>query len=54
MSPQLTLALASTIRHDGNGGVTDDLADPAGLREWLRSHADQLRPTLARSTRPLA
>ncbi|MFD6415238.1 CGNR zinc finger domain-containing protein [Streptomyces sp. NPDC060194] len=31
----LALALASTIRHDGAGGVADDLADVAGLREWM-------------------
>lgn len=43
MSPQLVLALASTIRHDGDGGVADDLADPAGLAIWLRKHAELLR-----------
>lgn len=43
MSVQLTLALAGTIRHDGNGGVTDDLADAAGLARWLREHAEPLR-----------
>lgn len=43
MPQQLTLALASTIRHDGNGGVADDLADVAGLTTWLRQHADPLR-----------
>ncbi|MFB4194191.1 CGNR zinc finger domain-containing protein [Streptomyces carpaticus] len=29
------LDLASTIRHDGAGGVADDLATVAGLAEWL-------------------
>jgi predicted RNA-binding Zn ribbon-like protein len=43
MSQPLALALASTIRHDGNGGVADDLADVAGLTTWLREHADPLR-----------
>ncbi|MDO3705084.1 ABATE domain-containing protein [Micromonospora sp. C28SCA-DRY-2] len=43
MSVQLTLALAGTIRHDGNGGVTDDLADTGGLARWLRDHAEPLR-----------
>ncbi|MGS2616264.1 CGNR zinc finger domain-containing protein [Micromonospora sp. LZ34] len=43
MSVQLTLALAGTIRHDGNGGVTDDLADIAGLARWLREQAEPLR-----------
>ncbi|SCG54905.1 Conserved protein containing a Zn-ribbon-like motif, possibly RNA-binding [Micromonospora echinaurantiaca] len=43
MAVQLTLALAGTIRHDGNGGVTDDLADAAGLARWLRDQAGPLR-----------
>ncbi|QKW13325.1 MULTISPECIES: ABATE domain-containing protein [unclassified Micromonospora] len=43
MSQQLVLALASTIRHDGNGGVADDLADVAGLAAWLREQAEPLR-----------
>lgn len=30
------LELASTIRHDGEGGVTDDLATVQGLRVWIR------------------
>ncbi|MEE6307061.1 ABATE domain-containing protein [Plantactinospora veratri] len=43
MSQQLALALAGTIRHDGNGGVADDLADVAGLTGWLREQAEPLR-----------
>ncbi|MFI7081294.1 CGNR zinc finger domain-containing protein [Micromonospora sp. NPDC049903] len=43
MSQQLVLALASTIRHDGNGGVADDLADVTGLATWLREQAEPLR-----------
>ncbi|MFG1810726.1 CGNR zinc finger domain-containing protein [Streptomyces sp. NPDC049040] len=43
----LALELAVTIRHDGRGGVADDLADPAGLTRWVRSHADALRADLA-------
>ncbi|WP_328415699.1 ABATE domain-containing protein [Micromonospora sp. NBC_00389] len=43
MSPHLALALASTIRHDGNGGVADDLGDVAGLTAWLREQAEPLR-----------
>ncbi|MBN0043757.1 CGNR zinc finger domain-containing protein [Streptomyces actuosus] len=35
---RLALDLASTIRHDGNGGVADDLAGPAGLTAWVRAH----------------
>ncbi|MFJ6852082.1 CGNR zinc finger domain-containing protein [Streptomyces sp. NPDC091271] len=30
------LELASTIRHDGEGGVADDLATVQGLKDWLR------------------
>ncbi|MCL2554166.1 MAG: CGNR zinc finger domain-containing protein [Actinomycetia bacterium] len=40
----LAVALAVTIRHDGHGGVTDDLADPAGLTRWARAHAAALVP----------
>ncbi|HEY1175578.1 MAG TPA: ABATE domain-containing protein [Phytomonospora sp.] len=36
------LVLALTIRHDGDGGVADDLADVAGLAEWLSRNADVL------------
>jgi predicted RNA-binding Zn ribbon-like protein len=42
---RLALDLALTIRHDGNGGVTDDLADPAGLTEWVRAHPELLPGT---------
>lgn len=30
------LELASTIRHDGDGGVADDLATPQSTTDWLR------------------
>ncbi|WUH95078.1 ABATE domain-containing protein [Streptomyces sp. NBC_00433] len=43
----LALDLAVTVRHDGHGGVADDLADPAGLTGWVRAHADDLRADLA-------
>ncbi|MEU1677971.1 ABATE domain-containing protein [Micromonospora zamorensis] len=43
MSAQLALALASTIRHDGNGGVADDLDDIAGLTRWLHEQTEPLR-----------
>ncbi|MET9760964.1 CGNR zinc finger domain-containing protein [Streptomyces sp. NPDC006372] len=42
---RLTLDLALTIRHDGSGGVTDDLTDPAGLTSWVRAHPEVLPPT---------
>ncbi|MFE9661151.1 ABATE domain-containing protein [Streptomyces sp. NPDC005955] len=34
--PALALELALTIRHDGHGGVADDLTDPTGLTDWVR------------------
>ncbi|MCX5206587.1 CGNR zinc finger domain-containing protein [Streptomyces sp. NBC_00237] len=39
MEPHLALELASTIRHDGNGGVADDLSDSGeeGAARWLRA-----------------
>ncbi|MEU6805334.1 CGNR zinc finger domain-containing protein [Streptomyces neyagawaensis] len=39
---RLALDLALTVRHDGDGGVADDLAEPAGLTTWVRAHADLL------------
>lgn len=42
MSKYLALALASTIRHDGDGGVADDLADVDGLTAWVHEQAAQL------------
>ncbi|MCF4136729.1 ABATE domain-containing protein [Streptomyces sp. Tue 6430] len=39
---RLALDLALTVRHDGHGGVADDLTDPAGLTAWVRGHADVL------------
>ncbi len=34
----LVLDLALTIRHDGHGGVADDLSDPPSLAAWIREH----------------
>ncbi|WP_369255333.1 ABATE domain-containing protein [Streptomyces sp. R35] len=39
---RLALDLALTIRHDGHGGVADDLTDPAGLTAWVQAHPDAL------------
>ncbi|MFC4031526.1 CGNR zinc finger domain-containing protein [Streptomyces polygonati] len=39
LSLDLALDLAVTIRHDGRGGIADDLAEPAGLALWVREHA---------------
>jgi predicted RNA-binding Zn ribbon-like protein len=52
----LALELAVTIRHDGNGGVADDLADPAGLDRWVRERAGlpELPPGVASDARTLA
>ncbi|MDK0523843.1 ABATE domain-containing protein [Streptomyces sp. ML-6] len=36
------LELASTIRHDGEGGVADDLATAHGATRWIRDRADLL------------
>ncbi|WP_232376225.1 CGNR zinc finger domain-containing protein [Amycolatopsis aidingensis] len=38
----LALELAATIRHDGQGGVADDLATLAGFTEWVRQRTDRL------------
>ncbi|MGW3115672.1 CGNR zinc finger domain-containing protein [Streptomyces sp. NPDC001107] len=37
---RLALDLALTVRHDGHGGVADDLADVAGFTTWVRAHPD--------------
>ncbi|WP_405910540.1 CGNR zinc finger domain-containing protein [Streptomyces sp. NBC_00828] len=39
---RLALDLALTVRHDGHGGVADDLAEPTGLTTWVRAHPDVL------------
>ncbi|MFJ8024643.1 CGNR zinc finger domain-containing protein [Streptomyces sp. NPDC096311] len=39
---RLALDLVLTIRHDGQGGVADDLTEPGGLTTWVRGHADLL------------
>lgn len=38
----LALDLALTIRHDGHGGVADDLGRPEALTAWVREHAEAL------------
>lgn len=40
----LALELAGTIRHDGNGGVADDLVTPAGLVAWVGAQEALLSP----------
>ncbi|MEV0378717.1 ABATE domain-containing protein [Nonomuraea sp. NPDC050643] len=42
MERWLALELASTIRHDGTGGVTDDLSTLQGTARWLRQQDDLL------------
>lgn len=37
---RLALDLALTIRHDGHGGVADDLTDTTGLTAWVHAHPD--------------
>lgn len=41
-STRLALALAVTVRHDGGGGVADDLTTPEALTAWVRDHAADL------------
>ncbi|MFF5499277.1 CGNR zinc finger domain-containing protein [Streptomyces aquilus] len=41
---RLALDLALTIRHDGHGGVADDLSDPPGLTAWVQAHPDTVAP----------
>jgi predicted RNA-binding Zn ribbon-like protein len=42
----LALELAGTIRHDGNGGVADDLGTPAELSSWMRTQQALLEPQM--------
>ncbi|GGV21703.1 CGNR zinc finger domain-containing protein [Streptomyces griseoflavus] len=42
---QLALDLVLTIRHDGAGGVADDLTDPAALTAWVHAHPRTLAAT---------
>lgn len=44
MIDDLALAVAGTIRHDGHGGVADDLADVDGLTAWVRDRPGLLGP----------
>lgn len=36
------LELALTVRHDGDGGIADDISDVAGFKSWLKDNADIL------------
>ncbi|MFJ7061299.1 CGNR zinc finger domain-containing protein [Streptomyces griseobrunneus] len=38
------MELASTIRHDGEGGVVDDLATVRGTTRWIQQQAGNLAP----------
>ncbi|MDV7217267.1 CGNR zinc finger domain-containing protein [Streptomyces prunicolor] len=42
MERWLALELVSTIRHDGDGGVADDLATAQGATHWIRAQRDLL------------
>ncbi|TXS01786.1 zf-CGNR multi-domain protein [Streptomyces sp. col6] len=42
MERWLALELASTIRHDGDGGVADDLATVRGTTDWIEEQRDLL------------
>ncbi len=43
----LALELASTIRHDGDGGVVDDLATFQGTTHWIQEQGDLLAGHIA-------
>ncbi|MGW2559484.1 CGNR zinc finger domain-containing protein [Streptomyces sp. NPDC001514] len=45
-APALALDLALTIRHDGHGGVADDLMESEGLTRWVREREDALTGVL--------
>lgn len=42
MAQRPVLDLVSTIRHDGEGGVLDDLGTAAGAARWIRRRAELL------------
>ncbi|MFB6557930.1 CGNR zinc finger domain-containing protein [Streptomyces sp. NPDC056400] len=42
MERWLALELASTIRHDGEGGVADDLATVRGTTHWIQEQGELL------------
>ncbi|MDI3403714.1 CGNR zinc finger domain-containing protein [Streptomyces cavernicola] len=44
---QLVLDLALTVRHDGRGGVADDLEDAEGLTAWVAAHTAELAEAAA-------
>jgi predicted RNA-binding Zn ribbon-like protein len=46
----VALRLAGTIRHDGHGGVADDLTTPGALGEWLAAHPDLPQPPASDET----
>lgn len=41
---RLALDLALTVRHDGRGGVADDLGTPEGLTAWVRERPGLFGP----------
>ncbi|WP_235030420.1 CGNR zinc finger domain-containing protein [Nonomuraea solani] len=45
------LALASTIRHDGDGGVADDLSTLQGAARWLQQQSDLPEPPMDEALR---
>ncbi|QNE18458.1 hypothetical protein F1D05_11795 [Kribbella qitaiheensis] len=45
----LAFELATTIRHDGQGGVADLLATDAGVADWLRDNGPLASEVLGRS-----
>ncbi|MGW1818670.1 CGNR zinc finger domain-containing protein [Streptomyces sp. NPDC002125] len=47
MERWLPMELASTVRHDGEGGPADDLATIEGTKRWIQKQADLLADHVA-------
>ncbi|MFD0305713.1 CGNR zinc finger domain-containing protein [Streptomyces sp. NPDC127119] len=47
---RLALDLALTVRHDGRGGVADDLATARGLTAWVAEHPEAVSPVTTVTT----
>nr|WSW69048.1 CGNR zinc finger domain-containing protein [Streptomyces sp. NBC_00995] len=47
MERWLSLELVSTVRHDGDGGVADDLSTVQGTTHWIRQQAELLEAHVA-------
>ena len=50
----LALELATTVRHDGQGGIADSLETVAGVEDWLQRNAALVAEVLGRHFDPAA